>query len=85
MTFRHTNLIHYLSVFTSGRNSLRWRLLAVMGGMFLITLAAIGMSVFYFIYANERDFWQERRAEMSSDDRTEVEAVGDGDDQRGER
>ncbi len=45
--------------------SLRWRLLALLGGMFLITLLAIGTGVFYFISQNEQHAWQGRQGEAA--------------------
>lgn len=53
------------SLYQARWNSLRWRLLAILGGMFLITLLVIGTSVFYFIFQNEQRFWQERQVEAA--------------------
>jgi len=47
------------------RYSLRWRLLALLAGMLLITLIIIGASVYYFILQNERRSWEGRQGEAA--------------------
>ncbi len=49
----------------SHRQSLRWRLLALLGGMLLVTLLVIGAGVFFFISQNETRTWQERQGESA--------------------
>ena len=53
------------SRYLNRRHSLRRRLLAILGAMFLITLLLIGASVFYFIFQNEQRTWQERQVEAA--------------------
>ncbi len=50
---------------SDGTLSVRWRLIALLGGMLLITLLVIGASVFLFISANERQAWQGRQEEAA--------------------
>ncbi len=50
---------------TSGTLSLRWRLVALLGGILLITLLVIGTGVFLFISANEQQAWQGRQGEAA--------------------
>ncbi len=47
------------------RQSLRWRLLTLLGGMLLITLLVIGTAVFSFILENEQHTWQGRQEEAA--------------------
>jgi len=47
------------------RHSLRWRLLALLAGMLLITLIIIGASVYFFILENERRSWEGRQGEAA--------------------
>jgi GAF domain-containing protein/HAMP domain-containing protein len=50
----------------SGRpHSLRRHLLILIGGMLVVTLLAIGVSVAYFIFQNEQHVWQERQGEAA--------------------
>lgn len=65
MASTHRVLSNIRSLYQARWNSLRWRLLALLGGMFLITLLGIGTSVFYFIFQNEQRFWRERQAEAA--------------------
>ena len=54
------------TLFPSNRpQSLRWRLLTLLGGMLLVTLLVIGTSVFFFIYQNEEHAWQGRQQEAA--------------------
>jgi GAF domain-containing protein/HAMP domain-containing protein len=48
-----------------GTLSVRWRLIALLGGMLLITLLVIGTSVFLFISANEQRAWKGRQEEAA--------------------
>jgi GAF domain-containing protein len=50
---------------TGGTLSLRWRLIALLGGILLITLFVIGASVFLFISASEQQAWQGRQGEAA--------------------
>ncbi len=45
--------------------SLRWRLIALLGGILFVTLLVIGASVFLFVSANEQQTWQERQWEAA--------------------
>lgn len=47
------------------QQSLRWRLLALVGLMLVITLVVIGLEVIYFVYDNEQRTWQGRQAEAA--------------------
>jgi signal transduction histidine kinase len=50
---------------SSRSQSMRGRLLVLLGGMLLVTLLVIGTSVFYFISQNEQDAWQGRQGEAA--------------------
>lgn len=45
--------------------SLRWRLPAFLGAMFLVTLLAVGTSIYLFIAHNEQLTWQGRQQEAA--------------------
>ncbi len=46
-------------------HSLRWRLIALLGGILLVTLLVIGTTVFLFISNSEQQAWQGRRWEAA--------------------
>ncbi len=58
-----TNPITFLSSYS---HSLRWRLLILLGVIFLITLLIIGAGVYYFILQNEQRTWQGRQQEAAA-------------------
>lgn len=47
------------------QQSLRWRLLALVGLMLVVTLVVIGLEVIYFVRDNEQRTWQGRQAEAA--------------------
>ena len=50
---------------TGGTLSVRWRPIALLGGILLITLFVIGASVFLFISVKEQQAWQARQGEVA--------------------
>ncbi len=57
---------------SSRRQNLRWRLLALLGAVLLITLLIIGAGVSYFVFLTEQEAWQGRQGEAA---RNAVETV----------
>ncbi|MCB9100640.1 MAG: cache domain-containing protein, partial [Anaerolineales bacterium] len=54
------------NVFTlKRRHSLRWRLLALLGAILLMTLLIIGVGVYYFILTTEQRTWRQRQDEAA--------------------
>ena len=47
------------------QQSLRWRLLALVGLMLVVTLVTIGLEVIYFVHNNEQRTWQGRQTEAA--------------------
>ncbi len=60
------------------RFSLRFGLMALLGGMLLITIFVIGAGVLFFIYRNEQNTWQGRQAEAAHYAANRVAAFIDG-------
>ncbi len=59
------SLANFWPVYLGRTPSLSRRLLGLLGGILLIMLFVIGISVFYFIYKNEQRSWQGRQGEAA--------------------